>query len=80
MGAREFPIGDDLAYVMYAALRAFYMAVTLERNEEAAKSVGLVGLTHELLTNQSEIKNDCYKHAAKFATWSENPALAESYE
>jgi len=80
MRAREFPKGDDLAFAMYKALTAFYLSVTLERNEEAAKSLGLVGLTHELLTNQSEIKNDCYKHAAKFATWSEDPALAESYK
>lgn len=74
------PGTEDLAVVMYEALGAFLLAVTLERYEEMAFSIGTVGLAHRMITTQSEIMADCYTHAAKCADWGGDSELAKFYQ
>lgn len=70
---------SQLANVMYEALGIFYLAVTLERYEEMAFSIGTVGLANRLITDRDEIMTDCYGHAAKCAMWAGNMSLAKAY-
>jgi len=70
---------SQVADVMYEALGTFYLAVTLERYEEMAFSVGIVGIAHQIITGQDPIMTDCCGHAAKCAAWGDNMLLAKAF-
>jgi hypothetical protein len=73
------PSVEQLTNIMYEALGTFYLAVTLERYEEMAYSVGTVGFAHRVITGREDIMVDCYGHGAKCAAWAGDTSLAKFY-
>ena len=75
----SLPDTNQVADAMYKALGTFYLAVTLERYEEMAFSLAIVGLAHQIITGRDEIMADCCVHAAKCAAWDNNMSMAKIY-
>jgi hypothetical protein len=74
------PLGtDQLAKAMYAAIRVFYVATTLERYYEMAQALGTMGFAHRLITRDIEIMAACYRHAADCARWHRDADLTAFY-
>jgi hypothetical protein len=60
---------DELAKLLYSALRVFYIGATVERYYEMSIAISTLGMAHRMITNTLEIMFACYEYATKCAGW-----------